>query len=79
MLEGGIRYRIGPWPSDNEDNSSNYPEFQNVVDALREEDKAGNLVDALISICMTTQLLSQPPSKEFPQAKNCLKSLWRCA
>jgi hypothetical protein len=51
MLEGGIRYRIGTWPSDNEDDTSNYREFENLVDALREEDEAGNLVDALIFMC----------------------------
>jgi hypothetical protein len=28
MLEGGIRYRVGTWPSDNKDNSSNYQEFE---------------------------------------------------
>jgi hypothetical protein len=37
--------------SDSEDNSSNFREFENVVDTLREEAKAGNLKDALIILC----------------------------
>jgi hypothetical protein len=51
MLEGGIKYRVGAWPSDNDDDTSNYRKFENMVDALREEDKDGNLVDALIFLC----------------------------
>jgi hypothetical protein len=50
MLDGGIRYRIGTWGPD-EDETSNYWEFENVVDALREEGEAGNLWDALIFFC----------------------------
>jgi hypothetical protein len=50
MLDGGIRYRIGTWGND-EDETSNYREFENVVDALREEADAGNLKNALIFFC----------------------------
>jgi hypothetical protein len=50
MLNGNIKYRIGTWGSDTEDESSNYREFENVVDALREEEKEGNLVNAFIFI-----------------------------
>jgi hypothetical protein len=50
MLNGGIRYRIGTWGPD-KDETLNYREFKNVVDALREEGKAGNLWDALIFFC----------------------------
>jgi hypothetical protein len=48
---GGTHYRIGTLGSDSEDNSSNFREFENVVDTLREEAKAGNLKDALIILC----------------------------
>jgi hypothetical protein len=48
MLKGGIKYRIGTWPSGNEEDTSNYREFENVVDLLREEEEARNLVNALI-------------------------------
>jgi hypothetical protein len=50
MLNGNIKYRIGTWGSDTEDESSNYREFENVVDALREEEKEGNLLNAFIFI-----------------------------
>jgi hypothetical protein len=40
LLDGRIKYRIGTWGPDTEDESSNWREFENVVDALREEDKA---------------------------------------
>jgi hypothetical protein len=47
MLEGGICYSIGTWAPDKEE-TSNFREFENVVDALREEAAAGNLRNALI-------------------------------
>jgi hypothetical protein len=50
MLNGGIHYRIGTWGPD-EDETSNFREFENVVDALREEGEAGHLQDALIFMC----------------------------
>jgi hypothetical protein len=50
MLNGGIRYQIGTWGPD-EDETSNYWEFKNIVNALREEAEAGNLWDAVILFC----------------------------
>jgi hypothetical protein len=50
MADGGIRYRIGKGGPD-EDETSNYWEFENVVDALREEAQAGNLQHSLIFLC----------------------------
>jgi hypothetical protein len=50
MLDGGIHYRIGTWGPD-EDETSNFREFENVVDALREEGEAGHLQDACIFMC----------------------------
>jgi hypothetical protein len=50
MLNGGIRYRIGTWGPD-KDETSNYREFENIVNALREEAKAGKLWDTLIFFC----------------------------
>jgi hypothetical protein len=37
----GIRFRIGLWEKDAEDESSNWKEFENVVEALEEEGKNG--------------------------------------
>jgi hypothetical protein len=51
LCEGGIKYRIGTWGSDSEDDSSNFREFENVVDTLRDEAIAGNLKDSLIILC----------------------------
>jgi hypothetical protein len=50
MLDGGIRYRIGTWGPD-ENESSNFREFENVVASLREEEVAGHLKKALIFMC----------------------------
>jgi hypothetical protein len=50
MLKGEIRYRIGTW-GPYEDETSNYREFENVVAALREEEEAGNLENALMLLC----------------------------
>jgi hypothetical protein len=49
--EDGIRYRIGTWDSDTEESSSNFREFENVVEALKEEAKQGHLRNALIFLC----------------------------
>jgi hypothetical protein len=69
MLEGGIKYRIGTWPSDNEDDLSNYQEFENVVDALQEEDEAGNLVDELIFLCTDNSTVESAIVKENSASK----------
>jgi hypothetical protein len=50
MLNGGVHYRIETWGPD-EDETSKFREFENVVDALREEGEAGHLQDALIFLC----------------------------
>jgi hypothetical protein len=49
--EDGIRYRIGTWDSDTQESSSNFREFENVVEALKEEAKQGHLRNALIFLC----------------------------
>jgi hypothetical protein len=49
--EDGIRYRIGTWDSDTQESSSNFREFENVVEALKEEAKQGHLKNALIFLC----------------------------
>jgi hypothetical protein len=49
--EDGIAYRIGTWESDVDDASSNFREFENVVCALEEEGKQGNLDDAIVFLC----------------------------
>jgi hypothetical protein len=49
--DDGIRYRIGTWGSDTQDESSNFREFENVVETLEEEAKQGHLKKALIFLC----------------------------
>jgi hypothetical protein len=51
LCEGGIKYRIGTSGSGSEEDSSNFREFENVVDTLRDEAIAGNLKDLLIILC----------------------------
>jgi hypothetical protein len=49
--ENGTRYRIGIWDKDTEEQSSNFREFENVVEALEEEADNGNLEGAEIYMC----------------------------
>jgi polyhydroxyalkanoate synthesis regulator phasin len=44
-------YRIGIWDPDTEDESSNFREFENVVETLEEEAKEGHLRGAVIHLC----------------------------
>jgi hypothetical protein len=77
MLNGGIRYRIGTWGPD-EDETSNFREFENVVDALREEAEAGNLVDALIFFCTNNSTVeSAIVTREIPQVRSYLNLPWK--
>lgn len=41
--EGSVRYRLGVWGKDAEDESSNYRELRNLVEAAEEEARKGNL------------------------------------
>jgi hypothetical protein len=41
----GLRYRVGVWSSDEEDESSSYREFANLIESLEEEAEAGRLTD----------------------------------
>jgi hypothetical protein len=47
----GTRYRIGLWDKDTEDETSNFREFENVVQSLEEEASTGNLQGAEIYLC----------------------------
>jgi hypothetical protein len=49
LSKRGIKYRIGLWGTDNEDESSNWKEFENQVEALEEEASEGNLTNASVS------------------------------
>jgi hypothetical protein len=44
----GVRFRIGLWEKDAEDESSNWKEFENVVEALEEEGRNGSLDGTLV-------------------------------
>jgi hypothetical protein len=47
----GTRYRIGLWDKDTEDETSNFREFENVVESLEEEAAKGSLQGAEIYLC----------------------------
>ena len=47
----GTRYRIGIWDPDTEDETSNFREFENVVESLEEEASKGQLKGAEIYLC----------------------------
>lgn len=44
----GLKYRVGVWGSDEEDESSNFKELKNVVTTIEDEASAGNLNDAAL-------------------------------
>ena len=48
LNKDGISLRIGTWGKDDEENSSNWREFENVVEGLEHEEKEGNLENAVI-------------------------------
>jgi hypothetical protein len=47
----GTRYRIGVWDKDTEGESSNFREFENVIETLEEEASGGHLKGAVIYLC----------------------------
>ena len=51
MGKDGNRYRIGIWDSDTESETSNFREFENVVETLEEEAEKGNLRGAEVFMC----------------------------
>jgi hypothetical protein len=53
----GIRYRIGTWDADMQDSSSNFREFENVVEALKKEAHEGHLRNALIFLCTDNSMV----------------------
>ena len=69
MLDGGIRYRIGTWGVDEEE-TSNFREFENVVGALHEEEAAGNLQDALMFLCTDNSTIEITIVKGNSSSKN---------
>ena len=46
----GIRYRVGLWSPEEEEESSNYKELKNLVDTIKEEAAAGRLKDCELFI-----------------------------
>jgi hypothetical protein len=51
MGKDGTRHRIGIWDKDTEEETSNFREFENVVEALEEEAEKGNLKGAEVYMC----------------------------
>jgi hypothetical protein len=48
LTKQGVKFRIGLWEPDAEDESSNWKEFENVVEALEEEGQNGALDGYLV-------------------------------
>jgi len=48
QLPSGVSLRIGTWGKDDEDKSSNWREFENVVEALEDQAAKGELADAVV-------------------------------
>jgi hypothetical protein len=47
----GIKYRVGTWGKDEENESSNYRELENCVSTLEAEGESGSLSGALVFLC----------------------------
>ena len=47
----GIRYRIGLWEKDAEDETSNWKEFENAVESLEKEAENGGLEGSIVFLC----------------------------
>jgi len=50
LTKEGIRYRVGLWSPEEEEESSNYKELKNLVDTIKEEAGAGRLRDCELFI-----------------------------
>ena len=50
--DSGINYRMGVWGPDEDNESSNWKEFCNVVEALEQESKNGNLQGSLVILAV---------------------------
>ena len=61
----GIRYRIGTWGHDDDNESSNFREFENVVATLEEEVNQRRLHHCTVLIQQTTPLLNPHYTKEI--------------
>lgn len=48
LSKKGTRFRIGTWDADTEEESSNFREFENIVETLETEEKDRNLCDSLV-------------------------------
>jgi hypothetical protein len=73
LVEGRICYGIGTLGSDSDKESSNYREFENVVDSLRAKAAAGN---SLVFLCTDNSMVEAALHKETHQAKSCFHSHW---
>jgi hypothetical protein len=76
MFKEGIHYRKGTWGMDEEE-SSNFREFKNVEDALREEAATRNLQNAHICLYTDNSTVKATFGKGNLFNENCLSSLWK--
>lgn len=51
-----LTYRIGVWGSDNEEESSNWREFENLVESLEEQARKGNLKNSIVILATDNQV-----------------------
>lgn len=51
-----VTYRIGVWGADEEDESSNWREFENLVESLEEQGYKGNLKNAVVILATDNQV-----------------------
>jgi hypothetical protein len=67
--DDSIRYRIGTWDPDTQDCSSNFCDFENVVEALKEEAKQVHLQNALIFLCTDNSTIESALAKGNSSSK----------
>ena len=48
LREGDISYKIGTWGKDESDESSNWREFTNVIESLKDETQGGGLANTVV-------------------------------
>jgi hypothetical protein len=78
-VKEGISYRIGVWRKDQEDKSSNWREFTNVVESLEEEAATGRLTSSMVFFFTDNSTVERALYPEEPRAvKNYWSSSFAC-
>jgi hypothetical protein len=69
-----VRFRLGVWGYDDNEESLNYKEFENAVSTIEDELGAGSLTGSTLYFSLTTQLSKERFTKETHLVRNCLSS-----